>query len=151
MTAPTYDAVVVGSGFGGAVVATRLAEAGRSVVVLEQGRRWAPAQFPHTFGRSAAAVWDEQNLGFLDYRVFARVDVIQGVGVGGGSIPYFNVQLRAPAAIFERPEWPAVVKRPLLDRYYERVEAVTTPRARSSEDRFASRFRPPRTLKAPTG
>jgi cholesterol oxidase len=127
VTAPTYDAVVVGSGFGGAVVATRLAEAGRSVVVLEQGRRWAPAQFPHTFGRSAAAVWDEQNLGFLDYRVFARVDVIQGVGVGGGSIPYFNVQLRAPAAIFERPEWPAVVKRPLLDRYYERVEAVTTP------------------------
>ncbi|MFP5317900.1 MAG: GMC oxidoreductase [Acidimicrobiia bacterium] len=127
MTPAVYDAVVIGSGFGGAVVATRLAEAGRSVVVLEQGRRWSPAEFPHTFGRSSAAVWDEQSLGFLDYRVFARVDVIQGVGVGGGSIPYFNVQLRAPAAIFERPGWPAVVKRPLLDRYYERVEAVTTP------------------------
>ena len=127
MTSPVYDAVVIGSGFGGAVVATRLAEAGRSVVVLEQGRRWSPASFPHTFGRASSAVWDEQNLGFLDYRVFSRVDVVQGVGVGGGSIPYFNVQLRAPAAIFERPGWPAVVKRPLLDRYYERVEAVTTP------------------------
>lgn len=122
-----YDAVVVGSGFGGAVVAARLAEAGRGVCVLEQGRRWSPADFPHTFGRATAAVWDETSLGFLDYRVFSRVDVVQGVGVGGGSIPYFNVQLRAPAAIFERPEWPAAVTGDLLARYYERAESQMTP------------------------
>ena len=127
MAAPTYDAVVIGSGFGGAVVAARLAEVGRSVCVLEQGRRWAPHEFPHTFGRGTAAVWDEQSLGFLDYRVFSRIDVIQGVGVGGGSIPYFNVQVRAPAAIFDRPEWPEAITRDLLDRYYDRSEAVMTP------------------------
>ena len=122
-----YDAVVIGSGFGGAVVATRLAEAGRSVCLLEQGRRWSPSDYPHTFGRASSAVWDDQSLGFLDYRVFSRVDVVQGVGVGGGSIVYFNVQLRAPAPIFERPEWPAAITRDLLDRYYERAEAVMTP------------------------
>ena len=127
MTAPDFDAIVIGSGFGGAVVAARLAEAGRSVCVLEQGRRWSPTQFPHTFGRATSAVWDETSLGFLDYRVFSKVDVVQGVGVGGGSIPYFNVQLRAPAAIFERPEWPAAMTRDLLDRYYERAESVMTP------------------------
>jgi cholesterol oxidase len=123
-----YDVVVVGSGFGGAVVAARLARAGRSVCVLERGRRWEPGDYPRTFGQSAAALWDERgSYGFLEYRVFSKIDVIQGVGVGGGSLHYFNVQLRAPASIFERPEWPASVTRPVLDRYYERAEAVMTP------------------------
>ena len=36
-----FDFVVIGSGFGGAVVACRLAAAGRSVCVLERGREWS--------------------------------------------------------------------------------------------------------------
>ncbi|MCA1657108.1 MAG: GMC family oxidoreductase N-terminal domain-containing protein [Actinobacteria bacterium] len=118
----------MGSGFGGAVVAARLAGAGRSVCVLEQGRRWEPGEYPRTFSAAAGAVWDETaNHGFLDYRVFSRIDVIQGVGVGGGSLHYFNVQLRAPREILDRPEWPSPLRREVLDPYYERVEAVTTP------------------------
>ena len=120
-----FDVVVVGSGFGGAVVAARLAEAGRSVCVLERGRRWDPVEFPRTFSQAGTGVWDEHGqYGFLDYRVFRRLDVIQGAGVGGGSLHYFNVQLRAPDAIFERPGWPAVITRPLLDTYYDRVGEV---------------------------
>ena len=110
------------------MVAARLAEAGRSVCLVEKGRRWTAGEYPRTFSQAAGAVWDEQDsYGFLDYRVFPRIDVIQGVGVGGGSLHYFNVQLRTPAAIFDRPEWPAAISRPVLDRYYERVEAMTTP------------------------
>jgi cholesterol oxidase len=120
-----YDAVVIGSGFGGSVVAARLAEAGRSVCLLERGRRWAPADFPRTFSQVEGAAWDvDRSYGFLDYRVFARMDVIQGSGVGGGSLHYFNVQLRAPEACFERPYWPATVNRATLEPYYDKVEGI---------------------------
>lgn len=124
-----FDAVVVGSGFGGAVVAARLAEAGRSVCVLERGRRWSPHDYPRTFGASeTAGVWDEQrSYGLLDYRVFSRTDVIAGCGVGGGSLNYFNVSLRAPAEIFDRPAWPAAVDAAVLAPYYDRVEEMLTP------------------------
>ena len=40
-----FDAIVVGSGFGGSVMAYRLAEAGQSVCVLERGRAYPPGSF----------------------------------------------------------------------------------------------------------
>ncbi|MDQ4133171.1 MAG: GMC family oxidoreductase [Actinomycetota bacterium] len=123
-----FDAVVIGSGFGGAVVAARLAEAGRGVCLLERGRRWDGDDFPRTFSQAAGSVWDEgSNYGFLEYRVFPRIDVIQGSGVGGGSLHYFNVQRRALPEILRRPEWPPTYATGVLDRYYQRVEEVTTP------------------------
>jgi choline dehydrogenase-like flavoprotein len=41
-----FDAIVIGSGFGGAVSACRLAEAGYRVLVLERGRRWNAKTYP---------------------------------------------------------------------------------------------------------
>ena len=51
-----YDAIVVGSGFGGGIAACRLAEAGRSVCVLERGRRFGREDFvdrPEQAGNSS--------------------------------------------------------------------------------------------------
>ena len=74
--AESYDVVVVGSGFGGAVVAARLAEAGRSVCLLERGRRWQPSDYPRSFSQTQRGVWDPSaSYGFLDYRVFPRIDI----------------------------------------------------------------------------
>ena len=127
--AGTYDVVVIGSGFGGAVVAARLAEAGRSVCLLERGRRWEAGEYPRTISDAEEGVWDEQrHYGFLEYKVFRRMDVVQGVGVGGGSLHYFNVHLRTPATIFDRPEWPEPLSRAVLDRYYDRVGEVMEAR-----------------------
>ena len=123
MTSAEYDVVVVGSGFGGAVMACRLAEAGRSVAVLERGRRWDNADFPRAIGQVASeAFWEEgRSHGFIEYAAFRKLDVVLGAGVGGGSLHYFNVNLRADERIFADPRWPRAVTRHSLEPYYERA------------------------------
>jgi len=124
-----YDVIVIGSGFGGAVTATRLAQAGRSVCVLERGRRWDRSEFPRSIGQVRNAMWqDNQSYGFIEYKVFKRMDVIQGAAVGGGSLHYFNVHLRAPEEILERPEWPARIKRDAMEPYYDLAQDMLDSR-----------------------
>jgi len=116
-----HDCVVVGSGFGGSIVACRLAQAGRSVCVLERGQRWPRTRVPRTPAQVAAeAFWDmdARRFGLIDYRAFERMHVIMGSGVGGGSLHYFNVHIRPPATIFDDPRWPEAIDLETLDPYY---------------------------------
>jgi cholesterol oxidase len=46
MNATHFDAVVVGSGFGGSVTTYRLAEAGLHVCLLERGKIYPPHLVP---------------------------------------------------------------------------------------------------------
>ncbi len=43
-----YSAVVVGSGYGGAIAAARIARAGRDVCVLERGKELHPGEYPNS-------------------------------------------------------------------------------------------------------
>ena len=54
-----FDVVVIGSGFGGAVAACRLAEAGSTVLVLERGRRWKRQEYPSVSRDDW--IWDDDN------------------------------------------------------------------------------------------
>jgi choline dehydrogenase-like flavoprotein len=127
------DVCIVGSGFGGAIAAWRLAELYRaadsapSVVVLERGRRMGHTDFRQS----------------LDIDHLSHVyELIQGQGaqvvtanlVGGGSNLYLAASLRAPTETFERRDhrpddgpdrrmWPAPLSRKTLDPYYSRAEA----------------------------
>lgn len=123
-----YDVVVIGSGFGGAITACRLAQAGRSVCVLERGKRWQKSDFPRTLGQMAHAFWNDADCGLIDYRVFRNIDVLQASGVGGGSLVYFNVHKRAKKEIFEQPRWPRGIKREILDPYYNRAREMLEAR-----------------------
>jgi cholesterol oxidase len=125
----SYDAVVVGSGFGGGIAACRLAEAGKRVCVLERGRRFGRDDFPEKPGDAPGALWHESLNpgGLFDMRMMRDVSVITAAGVGGGSLVYANVQLRAPAAVFER-DWPAALDRATLDPWYDRTEEALQPR-----------------------
>ena len=52
-----YAVVVIGSGYGAAIAASRLARAGRQVCVLERGREFQPGEYPN---RSPEAVAEMQ-------------------------------------------------------------------------------------------
>jgi cholesterol oxidase len=73
-----YEAVVVGSGFGGAVAACRLAQAGVDVGLLERGRRFPPGSFPRHAVRADLMQW--QHGGPYDVRPFNDILVVQGAG-----------------------------------------------------------------------
>ena len=116
------DAIVIGSGFGGAVTACRLAERGLRVVVLERGRRWDPANYPRAPGDPWIFDVDrpEKRNGWLDFRIFDDMMVAQGAGVGGGSLIYANVSIPAPPATFTTG-WPPEITSQELEPHYLRV------------------------------
>ena len=127
----TFDAVIVGSGFGGAVAACRLAERGRSVLVLERGRRWGREDFPRP-GQAEAPWWFRQDvagppeLGLFELRRFPTMKVLVAAGVGGGSLVYTNVQKIPSASTFAG--WPAPITLERLQPCYQRVRAMLEPR-----------------------
>ena len=83
--AERFDVIVIGTGFGGAVTACRLAQAGARVLILERGRRWTPETYPRAPG-DPWLYWHDQpqkHNGWLDLRLFKGMAVAQGAGVGG--------------------------------------------------------------------
>ena len=122
-----YDAVVVGSGFGGSITALRLAQAGRSVVVLERGRRYQPGEFPRNIRDTDALFWRHERraaaTGLYDLRFFSGLGVVVASGVGGGSLIYANIHIRPDSLVFDDPRWPASLNRRTLDPYYDKVAA----------------------------
>ena len=136
-TGSPFDAVVVGTGFGGAVAACRLTQAGKNVCVLERGRRYDRGDFPRPAVRpdhlphTARWAWALDH-GMWDVKDLQGTLAVQVAGYGGGSLGYANVHLRAPQAAFAHPTrhgpdadgWPAIYSRAELDPYYDVAAAA---------------------------
>lgn len=116
-----FDAIVIGSGFGGAVAACRLAQAGLSVCIIERGRRYSAGSFPRDYTRIDAGWSYGHGQGLFDVRPLASgLMAVESAGYGGGSLVYANVIMRAPADLFQHG-WPAGINRASLDPYYDLV------------------------------
>jgi cholesterol oxidase len=130
-----FDAVIVGSGFGGSVMAERLADAGLDVCLLERGRPYPPGSFPDSPSEMARNFWDpsEGYHGLYDLWSFRGIEALVSSGLGGGSLIYANVLLRKDERWFVTEDldrggyesWP--VTRAELDPHYDRVEAMLKP------------------------
>jgi cholesterol oxidase len=120
-----FDVIVIGSGFGGAITACRLAEKKKRVLVLERGKRWNKNTYP----RDPADEWiwshshPEEFHGWTDLRSFKGMAVIAGAGVGGGSLIYANVSAVPPESVF-RAGWPAEITFAGLQKYFATVADV---------------------------
>ncbi|MEW5964870.1 MAG: GMC oxidoreductase [Pseudomonadota bacterium] len=142
---PAYDAVVIGSGYGGGVAASRLARMGLRLAVIEQGRHWRPGDFPTTIkqrrkttrltGR-APKLGDPTGLYYLS--VGKGLTVFGASGLGGGSLINAGVVLRPDLDRLRKAGWPdAVVGDGLLLEGLARAEAMLGVAPVPDPERFA--------------
>jgi cholesterol oxidase len=127
-----YSAVIVGSGFGGSVMAYRLAEADLKVCILERGKPYPPGSFPRSPNKMKGNFWDpsEGLYGLFDVWSFRGIGSVISSGLGGGSLIYANVLIRKDEKWFVKEDsnkggyeyWP--VTRAELDPHYDRVESM---------------------------
>jgi cholesterol oxidase len=139
----SVEAVVIGSGFGGAVAALRLGQAGIDTLIIERGRRWPITSAQNTFatyrnpdGRAAwlspkTVLFDEVPIdvytGILERKDENGVSVYCGAGVGGGSLVYNGVTYQPPRELFYKV-FPKTINYDEMDRvYYPRVHSIINP------------------------
>lgn len=130
-----FDTIIVGSGFGGSVMAYRLAEAGQEVCLLEKGKAYPPGSFSRSPYSADDNFWDPKggHYGLFDLWSFHRIHALVASGLGGGSLIYANVLLRKDEAWFVKEDlsqggyenWP--VTRADLEPHYDRVETMLSP------------------------
>ncbi|MGH9446466.1 MAG: GMC family oxidoreductase N-terminal domain-containing protein, partial [Terriglobia bacterium] len=132
-----YSVIVVGSGYGGAIAASRLARTGQRVCVLERGREILPGDYPETAAEAMSEMQFDcprafrgRQTGLYDFRVSADLSVLQGCGLGGTSLINAGVSLRPDPRVFQDPRWPKEIREAPcsgLEEYYLRAGEMLRP------------------------
>lgn len=140
-----YDTIVVGSGFGGSVLAARLAQAGDAVLVLERGPWWGSGDdggserqaFPRGVrlgrfvrnvrlnrGRRSREIVLNRR-GLFEIHGFDRLWALGASGVGGGSLVYANGQGVPSPDYWDA--FPAEVSAEEMAPYFKMADEVLAP------------------------
>lgn len=126
-TSETVDAIVIGTGAGGAPLLARLARAGLKVVALEAGKHWNPYHdFPTDEKAQSKLFWNDERLSAgNDPLPFGNNN--SGTGVGGSTLHYTAYTPRAQPDDFRirtdfgvGEDWPLNFED--IEPYYDEVE-----------------------------
>lgn len=150
-----WDAIVVGSGFGGSVTSLRLAQSGMNVLVLERGPWWGPKldgdvdaprqAYPRGWGMLGAVRnvnwargerprhFELNPRGLLEVHVHPNQLTWTASGVGGGSLIYTDILMRPPTTFYEA--LPEEISESELEPHFERVSQMLRARPLPEEKR----------------
>ena len=140
-----FDAIVIGSGYGGSVAALRLAQKGYRTLVLERGGEYLPGDFPNDFGLVPKALRVNvptealpvgRASGLLELHVGQGMVAITGNGLGGGSLVNAGVAIEPDADVFAQAAWPSAIRTGIdggLAPYFARARRQLRARTWSSD------------------
>lgn len=123
-----YDAIVIGSGYGASITASRLSRAGKKVCLLERGKEFLPGEYPRT---NVQALKEMQfntegkhigpKTGLYEFHMNDDISVFKGCGLGGTSLVNANVSLIPEKRVLEHAEWPTALRED-PDSYWRNIE-----------------------------
>lgn len=130
---PAFDAIVIGSGYGGSVAALRLAQKGYRVLLLERGSEYLPGEFPNDF--SLVPKYFRINVpgrglplgrasGLVEVHLGEGMVAVTGNGLGGGSLVNAGVAMAPDPEVFAQEQWPSALRHghaPGLQRFFDRA------------------------------
>jgi len=133
----SYDVIVVGSGYGAGVAASRLSRAGKRVAVLERGREVLTGGFPSRFSDlknelqvSGKRMQTGPSSALYDVRLGEDMHVLVGCGLGGGSLINAGVALRPDDRVFADEVWPGQIAQDgLLAEGFRRAQRWLNPQS----------------------
>ncbi len=131
-----YNYIIIGSGYGGSIAASRLSRAGMQVCLLEKGKEFRPGEYPWDLDDAAKEMQvntDKKHIGnktaLYEFYMGKEMTVFKGCGLGGTSNVNANVSIEPEARVFEDVRWPAAIRnnmQPLKDGF-EKAKKMLKP------------------------
>lgn len=113
---PEYDVIVVGSGYGASIAASRFSRAGLKVCVLEKGKEFQPGDYPDTIVEAQKEMQidadnrEAKKNGLYEFHISENIIVFKGCGLGGTSLVNANVAIEPEPRVFEDTRWPTAIR-----------------------------------------
>ena len=140
----SYDFVVVGSGYGGAITAARFATSNLnpkpSVCILERGKeRWPGNQrFPDTMDGLADELHSPVNpQGLFELLRYRDITVWKGCGLGGTSLINANIAATPDPEVFGQEGWPKQLTWEYLRPFYDLARKTIGARPDPNASKYA--------------
>ncbi len=139
-----YDVIVIGSGYGGSIAASRMARLNKQVCLLEKGKEFIPGEFPTRIAEAGKEMQINKgkvdigcNNGLYELVVGGDVSVFKGCGLGGTSLVNANVSIEAEERVFDDKIWPEAIRNDMdslkegIDKARDMLKPVPYPEGKN--------------------